>query len=146
MKTIKTGIYEKGIISVDDLIKTIKAHPDAWKIGAINVYIGVVRGETKGQKPVKKLIIDSYRERAHDALNEICQELRARKGIIDVLICHLMGEFVVGEDLVYVVIGASHREDLWPVAMESINKYKEKAEIWKKEILQDGTEYWVSGH
>lgn len=141
---ILPGIYEKGTVSVIELINEIKTHPDAWKIGAINVFIGMVRGETKTHQRVSKLVIDSYREKASEALRRICHGLKKNEGIIEVIMCHLVGEFEVGEDLVYVAVGAAHREELIPVIQEAIDLYKSEAEIWKKEFLENGSNYWVT--
>ena len=81
---------------------------------------------------------------AYKALAEISEELRARPGVIDVLIHHLVGEFEVGEDLVYVVVIGRSRKDAFQALEEAVNRYKKRAEIWKKEYLKDGTSYWIS--
>ena len=61
---------------------------------------------------------------------------------------HFLGEFDVGEDLVYVLVAGSHRQNVFPVLAEAVERYKKEAPIFKKEyvISEKGTrkEYWIS--
>jgi molybdopterin synthase catalytic subunit len=67
---------------------------------------------------------------------------------VDVQIHHFVGEFNVGEDLVYVLIAGSHRDDVFPALREAVERYKKEAPIFKKEyvVTKDGAEkaYWVA--
>jgi len=60
----------------------------------------------------------------------------------------LLGEFDVGEDLVYVVIAGSHRNDVFPVLEEAVERYKKEAPIFKKEQIVTGKgekkAYWTN--
>jgi len=142
------GIHEKGKLSLLDLLKSVKDRSDFRKAGALAMFIGVVRGETLGGKTVKKLELEAYEEKANEALGNICKELREKKGIIDVQIHHFVGEFNVGEDLVYVVVAGAHRRNVFPVLEEAVERYKKEATIFKKEYVIDETgatkSYWVS--
>jgi molybdopterin synthase catalytic subunit len=74
--------------------------------------------------------------------------LSQKPGIVDVQIHHLLGEFNIGEDLVYVSVAGSHRTDVFPVLREAVERYKKEAPIFKKErvinVKGSATEYWVS--
>jgi molybdopterin synthase catalytic subunit len=74
--------------------------------------------------------------------------LKKTPGIIDVQIHHLLGEFSVGEDLVYVLVAGAHRKDVFPVLEEAVERYKKEVLIFKKEYRIDGkgktTSSWVS--
>ncbi|MEM3442331.1 MAG: molybdenum cofactor biosynthesis protein MoaE [Candidatus Bathyarchaeia archaeon] len=130
-----SGVHEKGKLQITDLIKNAKSLPDFKKAGAIALFIGVVRGETLDGKKVQKLELEAYEEKANEVLNEICNELKNRKGIVDVQIHHLIGEFNVGEDLVYVLVAGDHRKNIFPVLEEAVEKYKKLAPIFKKEYF-----------
>ncbi|MEM2280460.1 MAG: molybdenum cofactor biosynthesis protein MoaE, partial [Candidatus Bathyarchaeia archaeon] len=97
---------------------------------------------------VPKLEIEAYEAKADEVLSEICQSLKRRKGVVDVQIHHFFGEFNVGEDLVYVLVAGAHREDVFSVLREAVERYKEEAPIFKKEhvITEDGKvkAYWVA--
>lgn len=138
------GIHNKGELSLFDVLESIRNRPDFSKAGAIGVFVGVVRGETTHGETVKKMRLEAYEEKADKVLNDICEELRKRAGIIDVQIHHFVGEFNVSEDLVYVVVAGAHRTDVFPALREAVERYKKEATIWKKEHLESGKSYWVS--
>jgi len=81
-------------------------------------------------------------------LEKICDDLGKKPGIVDVQIHHLLGEFSVGEDLVYVMVAGSHRKNVFSVLEEAVERYKKEAPIFKKEYCIDDkgetTAYWVS--
>lgn len=112
------------------------------------IFVGVVRGETPSGENVKKLELEAYEEKANETLENICKELQKRTGVIDVQIHHLIGEFNVGEDLVYVLVAGSHRHNVFPVLEEAVERYKKEAPIFKKEYIttKEGLTkfYWVS--
>lgn len=142
------GVHEKGQLSLFDLLKSVKGRVDFHKVGALAVFIGVVRGETSSGETVKKLELDAYEEKANEVLDQICRELRNRTGVIDVQIHHFVGDFSVGEDLVYVLVAGSHRKNVFPVLEEAVERYKREAPIFKKEYVVDEggklKSYWVS--
>lgn len=145
---IKAGVHEKGTISFSDIIKGVKDRQDFHKAGGIAVFIGVVRGETLKGEIVQKLELEAYQEKADEVLANICEELRKKEGIVDVQIHHLLGEFRVGEDLVYVLVAGSHRKNVFPVLEEAVDRYKKEAPIFKKEYVVnkkgESTSYWVT--
>ncbi|MCL2642505.1 MAG: molybdenum cofactor biosynthesis protein MoaE [Candidatus Bathyarchaeota archaeon] len=142
------GVHEKNSINVNDVLKNIKHGADFSKTGAIGLFIGVVRGETfDGKAKVEKLTLEAYEEKADEVLSKICDDLTHNPGIVDVQIHHFTGEFNVGDDLVYVAVAGAHREQVFPVLREAVERYKSEAPIFKKEhiITEKGkSEYWVS--
>lgn len=148
--TNRAGVHEKGTFSLFDMINNVKNEPGFEKVGAIAMFIGVVRGETvKGEK-VEKLKLEAYEDKADEVLTNICDDLKKKPGVIDVQVHHLLGEFSVGEDLVYVLVAGSHREDTFSVLEEAVERYKKEAFIFKKEYLVSGKgkkkAYWVTEH
>jgi molybdopterin synthase catalytic subunit len=146
--TIHAGVHEKGTFSVSDLISNTKKNVNFEKAGAIALFIGVARGEALEGEKVQKLTLEAYEEKANEVLGKICDDLSKKPGIVDVQIHHLLGEFNVGEDLVYVSVAGSHRTDVFPVLREAVERYKSEAPIFKKERVTDAkgsaTEFWVS--
>ena len=144
----KAGVHEKGTFSVQDALDSIKQNPNYHKAGAIGLFIGVVRGETFKGRKVEKLELEAYEESANQVLGKICDDLSKKPGIVNVQIHHLLGEFNVGDDLVYVAVAGSHRTDVLPVLREAVERYKSEAPIFKKEHVIDekgcSAEYWVS--
>ncbi|MGQ9719927.1 MAG: molybdenum cofactor biosynthesis protein MoaE [Candidatus Jordarchaeum sp.] len=124
-------VHNKGEINLMDIIDEIKKNPDLSKAGAIACFIGIVRGETQDGVPVDKLELEAYEEKANETLTNICEEIRKREGIIDVQIHHNVGEFKVGEELVYVVVAGGHRKELFSALIDAVEGYKKEAQIWK---------------
>ena len=144
----KAGVHEKGTFTVQDVIDNIKKDPNYHKAGAIGLFIGVVRGETFEGEKVEKLQLEAYEEKANQVLGKICDDLSKKAGIVNVQIHHLLGKFKVGDDMVYVSVAGSHREDVFPILREAVERYKSEAPVFKKEHIVDAkgsaTEYWVS--
>lgn len=146
--TTQAGVHEKGTFSISDLINNTKKSINYEKVGAMVLFIGVTRGETLDGEKVQKLTLEAYEEKANEVLTEICNDLAEKSGIVDVQIHHLLGEFDVGEEMVYVLVAGSHRKELFPVLREAVERYKNEAPVFKKERIVDAkgssSEYWVS--
>jgi molybdopterin synthase catalytic subunit len=144
------GIHDKDTFNLSDLMIALKANPDFGKAGAVLLFIGVARGETKEKEIVSKLELEAYSEKADQILEGICEELSEKPGIIDVQIHHLIGKFDIGEELVYVAVAGRHRSNIFPVLQEAVERYKHEAPIFKKEYITDkkGTarSYWIAEH
>ena len=125
-----------------------RKRPDYHEVGAMALFIGVVRGETKQGESVKRLQLEAYDEKADEALEKICNDLKSKKGIVDVQIHHLTGDFKLGEDLVYVLVAGGHRQNVFPILQEAVERYKREAPIFKKEYVANRKgkvrSYWVS--
>ena len=145
----RVGVHKKGSINVNDVVESIKQRVNFSSVGAIGLFIGVVRGETSdgGGVKVEKLVLETYEEKANEVLDNICVDLSHRSGVADVQIHHLIGDFKVGDDLVYVAVAGSHREQVFDVLREAVERYKREVPIFKKEYVigECGrSEYWVS--
>ena len=68
-------------------------------------------------------------------LTKISKELSEKPGIVNVQIHHLLGEFKVGDDLVYVAVAGAHRTDVFPVLREAVERYKSEVPVFKKEHI-----------
>ena len=135
--THHAGVHEKGNFSLNDLMDSIRKNEDYSKTGAIGLFIGVARGEDNEGQTVQKLTLQAYEEKANEILEKICDELKQKQGIVDVQIHHLLGEFNVGEDLVYVSVAGSHRSEVFSVLREAVERYKHEAPVFKKEQVVD---------
>jgi molybdopterin synthase catalytic subunit len=144
----RAGVHDKGTFSLLEMISNVKKEPNFKKAGAITLFIGVARGEAEEGEEVQKLELEAYEEKANEVLTRICTELRRRPGVTDVQIHHMLGDFSVGEDLVYVLVAGSHRQTVFPVLREAVDRYKSEVPIFKKEhvVTQNGKKkaYWLS--
>ncbi len=145
---LNSGVHKKGEISISEVIEKIKLNPRFSEAGAIAIFVGVVREKTTSGEKVERLEIEAYEEKANETLRKICEDLKKHEGIVDVQIHHFLGEFKISEDLVYVIVAGSHRQNVFPVLAEAVERYKKEAPIFKKEYVigEDGMVkgYWVS--
>lgn len=140
---VDSGIYSKGKIDLRRIIKSIKQNSKITEAGSIHTFTGIVRSTSKSGKPVVSMKIDAYDEIATESISKICKQLKQRKGIIDVKIIHLKGEFELTEDLVYVVVASAHREEGFKAISKAVEMYKEEIAVWKRENFNDGTSEWI---
>jgi len=140
---VKSGIYNKGEIELESIIKSVKANPKIKKAGSIHAFTGIVRDSSINGKPVARMKIDAYDELANKSIFEICERFKQEKGIIDIKIVHLKGEFELSEDLVYVVVASAHRKEGFDVISKAVDMYKKEIAVWKREDFNDGSSEWI---
>ena len=127
-------------ISADEVIARLSDPA----VGAVAVFVGVVRCETDG-RPVCYLEYEAYPEMAEAALAQIGDEIKARWPTIrQVAIVHRIGRLEVGESAVVVALSAAHRAETFDALRYAIERLKEIVPIWKKEVWAEGEE-WRSG-
>ena len=108
-------------------------------------FTGIVRGVSQNSSSkmhVKNIHVEANIGLANQALQQICTDLQ-QGDVKRVIIYHGEGEFAAGEDLVHVIVAGGHRHAAFATLQQAIERYKSTAAIWKKEILDDGTEQWV---
>ncbi len=142
------SVHEKGTFSLTNIMENIRKNDKFSKTGAIGLFIGIARGEDSIGRKVQKITLEAYEEKANETLEKICNALIQKEGIVDVQIHHLLGEFDVGEELVYVSVAGSHRPEVFSVLREAVERYKHEAPVFKKETVVDNEgkphESWIS--
>jgi molybdopterin synthase catalytic subunit len=128
-------------VTLWDLLARVRRSPEIKKAGAIGTFTGIVREVSKGET-TKALEFESYDAVARDRIANIVRDLKQMEGIVDVLIHHKTGRIAAGDDIVYIVVAAGHRQELFVALREAIERIKEEVPIWKKEMTVSG-EYWV---
>ncbi|MEM4576367.1 MAG: molybdenum cofactor biosynthesis protein MoaE [Candidatus Nezhaarchaeales archaeon] len=136
------GVHPKGSLSLQELIDEVKKGPQAYRIGCILTFTGVVRGIAEDGSKVSKLEYEAYVEAVNSKLEEIAEDLKKIPGVVDVKIHHFIGSLSVGEDSVYIVVASEHREEGFKALREAIERLKAEAPIWKKEHTDKGS-YWI---
>ncbi len=142
-KEITSGIYNKGDINIEDILKSIKNNPIIEGAGSILTFTGIVRNTSKDGNPIKGLNIDAYDELANKSIKEICEDIKKKEGIIDIIIIHFKGEFKISEDLVYVIVTSAHREEGFKMLRTAVERYKKEIAVWKREDFKNGSSDWI---
>jgi molybdopterin synthase catalytic subunit len=127
--------------TLDSLLCRLKSSKSIEKAGAIGTFTGIVRAVTENTRTAF-LEFESHGKLAQKKMDEICVDLKQKDGIVDVLMHHRTGIIASGEDIVYIAVAAGHREELFPVLREAIERLKVEVPIWKKEHTVEG-EWWV---
>ncbi|MCK4286281.1 MAG: molybdenum cofactor biosynthesis protein MoaE, partial [Candidatus Lokiarchaeota archaeon] len=140
---IESGIYNKGEIDLERIIQSVKKDPKFSEAGSIHTFTEIVRCSSKTGKPVIGMKIDAYNDLANESIKKICDKLKQEKGIIDVKIIHLKGEFELSEDLVYLVVASTHRKEGFEIISKAVDMYKKDIAVWKREDFKDGSSEWV---
>lgn len=130
-------------VTLESLVSELKSHPDEELSGAIATFTGRVRAkEDRDDTVTEYLEFEQYGEVAEETMATIRDELTARGGVLEVLMHHRSGMITAGEDIVFVVVLAGHRDQAFRAVEDGINRLKAEVPIFKKEVTID-EEYWV---
>jgi molybdopterin synthase catalytic subunit len=132
-------------LSTDPLIPQncidLVANPNA---GAIDVFIGTVRNQTKGKKVVR-LEFEAYEPMAISEMRKIAETTIERWPVEKIAFHHRVGNLQIGDIAVIIAVATPHRKASFEACQYAIDTLKETVPIWKKEIFEDG-EVWVAAH
>ena len=111
--------------------------------GAVVSFCGVVRNHANGKR-TRYLIYEAYEEMAEKQMAEIGCAVKAKWNIEDIAIVHRVGRLEIGEISVLIAVASPHRAEAFAACSDAIDRLKQVAPIWKKEVGEDG-EVWVEG-
>lgn len=109
--------------------------------GAIVSFVGVVRGESHGEKLVS-MTLEHFPGMTERELERIAKEARSRWSLQGVSVVHRVGELKPGERIVLVATAATHRRAAFEAAEFLMDYLKTRAPFWKRELRASG-EHWV---
>ncbi len=125
-------------------IGNIIASVQADEAGAIDVFIGTVRNNTK-KKKVVRLEFEAYDSMALREMEKIAAQVKEQWPVAHVAIHHRKGVLQIGDVAVVIAVSTPHRSDAFAACRFAIDTLKETVPIWKKEIFEDGA-VWVAAH
>jgi molybdopterin synthase catalytic subunit len=129
--------------TLESLVAEAKRSDDAPYSGAIATFTGRVRAkESPEDEPTELLEFEKYEGVAEERMAAISAELEEREGVFDVVMHHRTGVIEYGEDIVFVVVLAGHREEAFRTVEDGINRLKDEVPIFKKEVTTD-EQFWV---
>lgn len=111
-------------------------------MGSIVTFAGVARNHFAG-RATARLEYQAYESMAVAVLEQIAQEAQQRWNTGLIAIHHRIGVLEIGETAVLVVVASPHRREGFAAAEWIMDRIKEVAPIWKKEIWADGMTEWV---
>jgi molybdopterin synthase catalytic subunit len=124
-------------LSLDEVVACVQAPTQ----GGIVTFTGTVRRQ--GQQPnVARLDYEAYVPMAEEVLGAIATEIEREWPGTLVAIHHRTGTLAVGDLAVVIAASAPHRAEAFDACRAAIERLKERAPIWKKEIGDDGST-WI---
>jgi molybdopterin synthase catalytic subunit len=126
-------------IDRDALVAKLKQPSD----GAIVVFDGIVRDNTRGRKTLY-LDYEAYEEMALAQMQKLALEAAEKYPIDRVGIVHRLGRLEIGESSIVIVVTSAHRAAGFDACRWLIDTLKRTVPIWKKEHFADGA-VWTDG-
>jgi molybdopterin converting factor subunit 1 len=124
-------------LSLDEVVAAVVG-PEQ---GGVVTFTGTVRRQ--GQQPnVVRLEYEAYAAMAEEVLAAIAAEIEREWPGTRVAIHHRTGALAVGDIAVVIAASAPHRAEAFDACRAAIERLKQRAPIWKKEIGEDGAE-WI---
>lgn len=111
--------------------------------GAVVVFEGVVRNQTRGRKTLF-LDYESYERMALEKMESLAGQAIEEFKVRDVAIVHRLGRLGIGETSVLIAVASAHRAAAFDACRWLIDTLKRTVPIWKKEHFEDGV-VWADG-
>jgi molybdopterin synthase catalytic subunit len=124
-------------LSLDRVVAAVRS-PEA---GGVVTFTGNVRGVNHGVR-IERLEYEAYTEMAEKVLRALCDEIEAEIPGARLAVEHRVGVLAVGETAVVIAASAAHRAEAFTACRAMIDRLKDRAPIWKKEVGENG-EVWV---
>lgn len=126
-------------IDASTIVEPLKRPED----GAIAVFDGVVRNNTRGRRTLC-LEYESYAQMAIAEMEKLATKALADFAVRDVRLVHRLGRLEIGETSVLIVVASAHRGAAFDACRFLIDSLKKTVPIWKKEFFEDGA-VWADG-
>jgi len=133
----KIAILERPLL-VEETVEAVSG-PNR---GGVVTFTGVVRREGHHLSDVVRLEYEAYVEMAEQVLADIAEEIEREWAGTEIAIHHRVGSLVVGEIAVAITAASAHRAPAFEACRAAIDRLKERAPIWKKEVGASG-EAWL---
>ncbi len=109
--------------------------------GGVCTFTGLVRRHSRGVT-VERLEYEAYAAMAETVLRALVDELEAEVPGVRLAIEHRVGTLAIGDLAVVIAAAAPHRAEAFTACRAAIDRLKDRAPIWKREIGDDGA-VWV---
>jgi molybdopterin synthase catalytic subunit len=131
--------------STDELVAAITTADT----GAVCVFSGMVRSETRSNGAVQETIrleYEAYAPMALQKMRQVAVEIRAQFPLVQgIAIVQRVGALEVGQNTILIACASGHRDQgCFEAARYGIDRLKEIVPVWKKEFRPDGSA-WIEG-
>jgi molybdopterin synthase catalytic subunit len=114
------------------------------RVGAVASFIGTVRDRSGGgPADTTRMELEHYPGMTEASIEAMIDAAMQRFAILGARVVHRVGPLAPGEQIVLVVVTASHRGDAFAACEFLMDYLKTQAPFWKKEHRPDGSAEWV---
>ncbi|MFB6146464.1 MAG: molybdopterin synthase [Halobacteriaceae archaeon] len=129
--------------SLASLVAAVTDLPAADRAGAVATFTGRVRTrDGPDDTPTERLEFDYHEAGMDRQMAAIRSDLADREGVHAVRLHHRTGTVEAGEDIVFVVVMAGHREEAFRAVSDGIDRLKDEVPLFKKEVTVADS-YWA---
>jgi len=101
--------------------------------GAVVTFTGIVR-DTEEDRGIRALYYEHYPGVTEKIIEGIVREALKKYGASDGMVIHRIGTVEAGEASVFIAVSAERRSNAFSACENIIDRIKEEATIWKKDI------------
>ena len=130
---------QREVIEVAKISASIRRGED----GAVAVFEGIVRNNTRGRK-TQYLDYEAYEGMAIRELESLAEHALVNFKVRDIAIVHRVGRLEIGETSVLILVASAHRGAAFDACRWLIDTLKKTVPIYKKEYFEDGA-VWADG-
>ena len=135
-------VFVEGPISPAFIADSIAKHATKQDIGAHSIFLGQVRKDDIDGKTIAAIEYSAYTEMADEKFHEIREDAFQKFSLACMHIYHSIGTVKSGEISLFVFTSSVHRKDAMEACTYLVNRIKEEAPVWGKEIFDDETFVW----
>jgi molybdopterin synthase catalytic subunit len=125
-------------LAIADVVEAVSGYDS----GGVVTFAGVVRRRGHHLPDVVRLEYEAYVEMAEKVMEEIADEIEREWPGTKIAVHHRIGALAVGEIAVAIAAASAHRAPAFEACRATIDRLKERAPIWKKEVGESG-EAWL---
>ena len=129
----------QNVIDTAAILATVR-HPED---GAVAIFDGIVRNNTRGRK-TRFLLYEAYEDMALDQMHQLAAEARRQFPVHEIAIVHRLGKLEIGESSIFIAVCSAHRAAAFDACRWLIDTLKKTVPIWKQEHFEDGA-VWAAG-
>lgn len=132
---------QKQDFDINKEILTIKANSN---IGAVVSFVGFVRDIVDNN--LQKMVLETYESMGIKVLEDIANKAKNKWDIDDITIIHRVGELLINEKIVLVLVASKHRSDGFHACEFIMDYLKTDAPFWKKEYKNNDANWVKANH
>ena len=128
--------FSRRLDDLKSLLSRMKRRTD--EIGTILIYVGVVRG-SRGEERVLRLEFEAEEAEMERWMSKLVRDVKAKYGLVDVIVQHRSGAVKVGEDIMHVIVASKRRAEAFKALSEMIDRIKNESPLRRREITTGGS-------